>query len=234
VLASPRYSILPQPDDANCGPTCLHSVYGYYGDRVSLAEVMAEVEMNPTGGTLACQLGRHALRRGYRTTLYTYNLMIFDPTWFQGEGVDLSEKLRAQAQAKTDPRLTLATAGYLDYLRLGGQIRLEDLQESLLRRYLDRGVPLMAGLSATYLYRSAREVGETETTYDDVRGVPCGHFVVIFGMENGQAMVADPLEDNPLHGDHLYEVPVDRLLSAILLGIVTYDATLLAVEPAEA
>lgn len=232
MLAYPRYSILPQPDDASCGPTCLHSVYGYYGDRIGLDEVLAGVEMNPTGGTLACQLGRHALRRGYRATLYTYNLMIYDPTWF-APGVDLSEKLQAQARAKTDPRLSLATEGYLDYLRLGGRICFEDLDAALLERYLNRQVPLMAGLSATYLYRSAREVGETETSYDDIRGVPCGHFVVIFGIRQGQALVADPLADNPLHGDHLYEVPVDRLMASILLGIVTYDATLLVVEPKE-
>lgn len=190
--------------------------------------------MNPTGGTLACQLGRHALRRGYRTTLYTYNLMIFDPTWFE-PGVDLSKKLAQQMEHKPDPRLGLATRGYLDYLALGGQIRFEDLNEALLTRYLTRGVPMMAGLSATYLYRSAREVGETETAYDDVRGVPCGHFVIIYDLDSltKTAMVADPLEDNPLHGDHLYEVPVDRLLSSILLGIVTYDATLLVVEPKE-
>jgi hypothetical protein len=211
-------------------------VYGFYGDRIALDEVLSGVEMNPTGGTLACQLGRHALRRGYRATLYTYNLMIFDPTWFGG-AVDLSEKLRAQARTKTDVRLNLASEGYIDYLRLGGQILFEDLNSSLLRRYLDRGVPVMAGLSATYLYRSARETGETVTVYDDVAGVPCGHFVVIFGLDENEgergALVADPLADNPLHGDHLYRVPMDRLLSAILLGIVTYDATLLVVEPKE-
>lgn len=190
--------------------------------------------MNPTGGTLACQLGLHALRRGYTASLYTYNLMIFDPTWFVGV-VDLSEKLKAQARAKPDPRLNLATEGYLQYLRMGGRILFEDLNEALLRRYLDRHVPVMAGLSATYLYRSSRETGETEMAYDDIAGVPCGHFVVMFGFdaEERKVLVADPLADNPLNGDHLYQVPVDRLLSAILLGIVTYDATLLVVEPKE-
>jgi hypothetical protein len=190
--------------------------------------------MNPTGGTLACQLGRHALRRGYRATLYTYNLMMFDPTWFQ-DAVDLPAKLRAQARAKSDLRLSMATQGYLDYLDLGGQILFEDLNGKLLRRYLDRHVPVMAGLSATYLYRSARETGETVTAYDDVAGVPCGHFVVIFGFDEVErsALVADPLADNPIHTDQLYHVRIDRLLSAILLGIVTYDATLLVVEPKE-
>jgi hypothetical protein len=44
-------------------------------------------------------------------------------------------------------------------------------------------------------------------------------------------MVADPLQDNPLYGEHYYEVGVDRLVGAILLGILTYDANLLVIAP---
>jgi hypothetical protein len=190
--------------------------------------------MNPTGGTLACQLGRHALRRGYQASIYTYNLTMFDPTWF-AEGVDLTDKLVRQMEAKPDPRLILATQGYLDYLELGGQIWFEDLTEELLARFVERRLPIMAGLSATYLYRSSREVGDDETSYDDVRGVPCGHFVVLVELdfETREALVADPYEDNPIHGNHLYRVPINRLLSAILLGIVTYDANFLVISPPE-
>ena len=31
-------TILPQPDDTTCGPTCLHAVYGYYDDSIPLQE----------------------------------------------------------------------------------------------------------------------------------------------------------------------------------------------------
>lgn len=45
--------ILPQPDDTTCGPTCLQAVYNYYGDNVSVEEVIAGVRVLPEGGTLA-------------------------------------------------------------------------------------------------------------------------------------------------------------------------------------
>jgi hypothetical protein len=46
-------------------------------------------------------------------------------------------------------------------------------------------------------------------------------------------MVADPLHDNPGFGQQYYSVNVEHLISAIMLGIVTYDANLLMIEPAK-
>jgi hypothetical protein len=43
--------------------------------------------------------------------------------------------------------------------------------------------------------------------------------------------VADPLQDNPRYGSHYYTVGMQRLLGAILLGVLTYDANLLVLEP---
>ncbi len=43
--------------------------------------------------------------------------------------------------------------------------------------------------------------------------------------------VADPLADNPAMLDHKYTVPMSRLVAAIMLGVLTYDANLLIVKP---
>ena len=106
-------SILPQPDDTTCGPTCLHAVYNYYGDTVPLAEVIADTRMLDAGGTLAVFLACSALRRGYLSTIYTYNLQMFDPSWFSATDVNIAERLRLQAASKTDRKLQNATSGYL-------------------------------------------------------------------------------------------------------------------------
>ena len=68
---------------------------------------------------------------------------------------------------------------------------------------------------------------------DDIRGMPGGHFVVLHGYDHARRTVhvADPYGDNPLTGSSGYEAPMDRLMCAILLGIVTYDANLLILEP---
>jgi hypothetical protein len=226
--------ILSQPDDTTCGPTALHAVYRYYGDDVAIDEVIREVPMLEDGGTLAVMLGCHALARGFAATVFTYNLQMFDPTWFQNDvdNAALAQRLRAQADAKQDVKLQTATLAYLEFLRLGGQVRFQDLTGGMLRRFLARGRPILTGLSATYLYQKAREIGATNEA-DDVRGEPVGHFVVLSGYDkhNGTVTVADPYHSNPLSEGHYYQIAIDRVIASILLGVLTYDANLLLVRP---
>jgi len=223
--------IQPQPDDTTCGPTCLHAVYRYFGEEPSLAEVVDSVRVLEDGGTLGVFLASHALRRGYEAKIFTYNLQVFDPSWFSGDRSRLEDGLRRQLEHKRDPKLREATAAYLDFLARGGEIRLEDLNPALLRRYLKQGVPILTGLSATYLYRARREYQDEP---DDARGSPVGHFVVLCGYspETRQVRVADPYPtEGAPDGGHYYEVAIDRLVGAILLGIVTYDANLVVIRP---
>lgn len=227
-----RVEILPQPDDFTCGPTCLHALYRYFGDHMSLEQVIGEVSMLDSGGTLDVLLANHALKRGYTAKIFTYNVELFDPTWFGPAVVDLSERLRQQMEYKTNPKLRFATQAYLEYLERGGQIRFEELTTALIRKYLGRQIPILTGLSATYLYGSSREYGP-ECVPDDVRGRPAGHFVVLCGYDKDSrdVLVADPLKKNPVSGTNQYIISIDRVICAILLGIVTYDANLLIIEP---
>ena len=172
-----------------------------------------------------------ALRRGYRTKIYTYNLEVFDPSWFTGNK-DLAEKLRKQARKKRHrKRLQLMTDAYLEYLHLGGELRFEDLTPRLLTRQLRQGFPILTGLSSTYLYHDSREL--PDTTFDDVRGDPQGHFVVLTGYdkERREVHVADPLQTNPFHPAQQYTVPIYRAVGAIFLGVLTHDANMLIIKP---
>lgn len=226
-------SIAAQPDDTTCGPTCLHAVYRYYGDTVPLTQVIDEISPLEHGGTLDVFLACHALRRGYRAHIYPYNLYIFDPTWFELPVEALMERLQARARHHdADPKMQAAIRGYVEFLRLGGTLRFTDLTPKLIRGYLRRGVPVLTGLSATYLYRTMREIPET-CAEDDTRGEPTGHFVVLYGddKETRTVQVADPYSDNPLAESHYYSVPLERLIGAIFLGIMTFDANLLIIEP---
>jgi len=225
---------LPQPDETTCGPTCLHAVYAYWGDDEPLETVVSRMWRLQHGGTFAVFLGCDALRKGYRARIYTYNLTVFDPTWFTRPHVNIAEKLARQRAIKTDERLQHATEGYLEFLSLGGRLRLANLSQHLIRGILNCRLPILTGLSSTYLYRSARELGADDTP-DDVRGLPAGHFVVIAGWDHRRrrVLVVDPYQPNPYGSSHEYWISIDRVLAAILLGIVTHDANLLVVYPTQ-
>jgi hypothetical protein len=228
--------IQPQPDDFTCGPTCLHAIYRYWGDDVPLRRLIDEIARTPSGGTADVFLANHALARGYRATIFTYNLRIFDPTWFTRDDLDLRERLLAQSAVKSAQRpvFGLLTEAYVQFLDLGGSLRFVDLSPTVLRRWLRRGVPILTGLSSTYLYRQSREFGDDDHD-DDVRGEPQGHFVVLCGYRRARrtVLVADPFLRNPMRNDDdaPYEVSLDRVVGAILLGVLTHDANLLMIEP---
>lgn len=222
----------PQPTDTSCGPTCLHAIYAYWGEDVPVERIVGEIPELETGGTLAVQLGIHALRRGYRARLFTYNLRIFDPTWFDLPPEKLRAKLATQVRVRTSPKRRLAARYLAQFHDLGGELRFDELTGGLLRRYLRRGQPILTGLSATYLYAEPREIPETNQP-DDVRGEPSGHFVILSGYDSARRVVfvADPLETNPISPERHYPVGIERLINAILLGVLTYDAHLLLITP---
>jgi hypothetical protein len=235
--------VRPQPDVFSCGPTALHAVYRYYGEALKLEQVIVEAQMLEEGGTLAVLLACDALRRGYHAVLYSFNLRLLDPTWFSAgrPAVNVAAKLRAQSQVKRDKKRRLASSAYAEFLQLGGDLRMQDVTPQLLEGYFAAGRPILAGVSATYLYGCSRELDDGD--YDDLRGEPSGHFVVLTGSRPDEVQVADPWHPevsdvrqsvSPLREDVLgryYWVPMRRLLHAILLGVLTYDGNLLVIEP---
>jgi hypothetical protein len=213
------FDIKAQPDEVTCGPTCLHALYQYYHDTIALKEVVNGVKHLKTGGTLAVMLGNHALKRGYKAHIYTYNLKMI-------------QNLKRQMQYKFNSRkLHVASKAYIKFLEAGGKILNSELDDKLIKSYLRRQVPILTGLSATYLYGTEREISSTNK-YDSIKGEPVGHFVVINGYDEPTDTVylADPMNPNPLKSQY-YSVNFDRLINSIMLGIVTYDANLLIIEP---
>ena len=179
-------TIHTQPDDESCGPTSLHAIYRYYGWDIELEQVVKSVDRSHSGGTLAPMLGKHALQNGYDAIIYINNLDVFDPTWFgleQGAACEktLATKLIAQMDHKHNRAIVQASKAYLEYLALGGEIRFDTLSVQLLNDFFLKQIPILTGLSATYLYRSSRErfSKHGEAIYDDIRGCTLRPFCCI-------------------------------------------------------
>ena len=228
-----------QPNDSTCGATCLHAIYRYYGLDISHNEVISSVKKSLSGGTLATLLGTHALKQGFNVTVYTNNLYVVDPSWFDLDGSGVPElicsKLEEQLKYKHNKDLVNITEACLGYFKLGGQMRFQTLTKELLDGFFTNNTPIMTGLSATYLYRCLREfyTDKGVSVYDDVRGGPCGHFVILCGYDNSRkhVVVADPHKENPLAHNNYYYVDINRLINAIMLGVITSDGTLVIIEP---
>lgn len=234
-----KLSIETQPTDTTCGPTCLKAIYDFYEEAVILPQLIREIPSLETGGTLEAFLGMHALDRGFAARMYTYNLKVFDPTWFFPEplpGEVLIDKLQKQVQIKKSKKLEIACFAYIEYLKRGGEIFMEDLSHTLILKYLKKGVPILTGLSSTYLYKSAREyVDQNRQVIDDVRGYPEGHFVVLenYDPDTHLVSVMDPWPLNPYSENQRYDLSKNHLMTSIMLGVLTYDANLMIITRKE-
>lgn len=222
----------PQPTETTCGPTCLHGIYQHFGDPSVHEDVIREMPTTAGGGTLGVCLGLHALSRGYDVTIYTHNLNVFDPSWFYLDKMKMADKLLAQSAAKPhDIKTVEASNFYAEFLRLNGSIRFKELSPSFLHSLLLENGPMICGLSATYLYKINREINETGE-YDDVKGYPQGHFVVLTGISGdfSQVEITDPLQPNPMTSKQKYRVGTQHFLNSLLIGVITYDANVVVLK----
>lgn len=228
---SERFWVERQPTPTSCGPTCLHAIYRWFGQDVPLDALIPAIPALNEGGTLAIHMGVDALARGYQTDFYSCNLRVLDPSWFPGSAAKLIEKLSQSKKLRRSRKERFELEALETYVRNGGNLIMEALTRALLRKHLLLGRPILTGLSATFLYWEAREVPETGKP-DDLGGKPEGHFVVLHGYDSPTKMVTvhDPYPQAPFPGDHCYVVHIDRLINAILLGVLTHDANILVIH----
>lgn len=222
-----------QPDDTSCGPTCLHMVAAFHGIDLALPELIDTIPRTPSGGVHAVNIGVLALQHGLRAALYPLGLRVFDPTWRGLSRAALRLRLRQRGRRFAGTDHAALVALWDRFLALGGQVRPGELTADLLADALDRGHPLISGLSATWLYRHPRERPD-DNQPDAVGGEGVGHFVVVSGYTGGgrSFRVEDPSPDAPFGRDGTYLAPAPRLQHAILLGDATHDAVLLELWPA--
>jgi hypothetical protein len=218
-----------QPDDESCGVTCLQAIYRYYGHPVAMDALKKEVVHWQTGGTVGVNLGRHALAHGFTAEIYTYNIKIFDPTWRQLAQEELAAKLRLRRKKIRSSREKKIIGFYLEFLREGGKVRFDDLDENLIQRQFNVRRPVICGLSSTYLYQSMRELPDNQES--DLLGHPVGHFVVVSGYDPGtrEVKIHDPLRRTSISDTGTYSLPFQKFSNALMLGILTYDANLLVI-----
>ena len=222
-------SVSTQPDDESCGITCLQAIYDYYGEETTFARLQSEIEHWHTGGTVSVNLARHALTHGYSAEIYTYNIKIFDPTWKHLPSKDLANKLKLRQKKSRSKKQKKIIGFYQDFIRKGGSVKFDDLDEALLDRLFAKRRPIICGLSATYLYQNMRETPANEE--NDIVGHPVGHFVVVseWDAKTRHVTIHDPLRKNAISQTGTYRLPFTKFTNAVMLGILTYDENLLVI-----
>jgi hypothetical protein len=208
-------------------PDLLAQVYRFLGYERAVDEVISDTRRNADGGTLGVYLGISALRNGFRPTIYTYNLRIFDPTWRRLSPPEISGKLRERRRFVRSRRLKRAIAAYVEYLGMGCRVPVFRARCGFLVGLLQTGHPILTGFerNVPLWVRSRTQRGVRRRFAASPRGISssCAGYYP----RSDRFVVRDPSSNIPFSRNGKYTVEARRLIAAILLGDVTYDANLL-------
>lgn len=224
-----------QPDDSSCGPTSLYSVYKFFGLDVTLETVIKELDgYDPAIGSYDAILGIDALKRGFDAIITPFNLNVFDWSWF-GLNMDaLRIKLDRLASVGLSETVRKLASLYVEFIDRGGRIvfQYNPEQAFFTANYYTGVVPLICGLSSTWIHQSKRENPDTGE-YDEY-GRMMGHYVVLGGWEWGlnpvRTTVYDPYGSRTLFRSNKYILEYDQLLTAMMLGTNTHEGNLLRIS----
>jgi hypothetical protein len=174
-----------------CGPSSLQQVMAYYGKKMKLGDIIKDIPMFMDGTYLA-YLAKYAMEAGFKPLIITYNVDIFDPTWFRLSRKSLIKKLRSRSRIrKLDINIRRGCKSYVDYLESGGKLSFNFTTTEIIKKYLKKKRPIIVRLSSTILHDRKR-LDLNKDKRDDISGSPGFHFVVVSGYKNGKFLIVDP------------------------------------------
>lgn len=206
----------------NCGPNSLAQLLSFYDDNTTPDELVAQTNMLKNLGTYDANLGVTTIKLGYKTKITPHNLYTFDPNWYKFSKKKLISKLEKELPKTKKKDLRHNIKGFIEFLKLGGEIDFQPISKDLLIKKL-RKYPVLIGLSSTYLYRHDNERTGPKCRF--------GHFVIVNGYDpsSDKFFITDPWHSIPLSKTGRYKVKSDELIAAIYLGEATYDCTILEI-----
>jgi len=222
---------------SSCGHSSLLQVLAYYGTNLELKEVVKEISNCEVDelklGASECELGMFAIKRGFKSTVVSLDVRRFDATWFELSSEELKKKLelRSEFLHKLSPEdikegqgtqyLDNVTKYYSEYLEKEGKVKFLPISKELIKKYIDNKIPVIALVSSQLYFKKARKYnGE----FDDIKGKPTGHWIVVSGYDENNFIITDPADD--LEKDGNVKMEQNYLISSIN----TYGPVMLIIE----
>ncbi len=199
----------------SCVPACLQQLFDYYHKQISQAEILCSLD-RPERGMSIPRAGLFLQESGLDPLFITNNINIFDPAWFRLGNVMLIKNLKKRRKFLDKYSQSLVD-DYLKYLNNGGKIRFKTISPDLLVQYLSKGIPIMAELASTFIYKKSKSTKPGK--FDDgIKGDIEGHCVIISGFDinKHKFKIVDPdSKNNPFSKKGIYWVKEEDLIASI-------------------
>ena len=190
-----------QQQSKTCGLACLRMIFSNFSDYISEKELVKQVKVH-SFGIFSTDLAIIALKKGYKTTLYTFNLPLFSKYNIEF-GTLVNLKLIRKISPK--PSSKKAYDSIKNYLKYGGVLYYDYPRLELLEKYLDQEWPCLISFNTA-------STGKYYKKWDN------GHYNVVHGIDKHHVNILDPdpWEENRFD----FKVPKDIFLVSWIVNSV--------------
>lgn len=215
-----------------CALECLASVITYFDKKETKSK-----DLSNQIGTVDWKwrnwdylVATLALKKGFKSKIYTRSTQVFDPSWFSFSKERLIKKLEnyqknisliLNSNKKVynefyfwrHPRYEISEiTAAINFLKNGGEIVFHKIEDSVIKKYIDKKIPVFFVHNSTLLHNNKRK-GENGIG-DDFLGHHWGHVSLIIGYNNNNYFIADPNE--LLKNKHYYSKNKEDVLESII------------------
>ncbi|MBD3280341.1 hypothetical protein GF389_02360 [Candidatus Dojkabacteria bacterium] len=199
-----------------CGPLCLVNIFENLGDKALVEDIMEDLGVTENEITYLPQLALYAHKNNLKIKYLQSNPREISPNWKGLESDKYLETLKKFQEEMDKESIWKKNLKFLiEYIEAGGEIEVDDLSREKISQYLAEGYVVLAAVEQTWLWGKRKVKGKIE--YDDLKGKPSGHFVVIYKEDGDDFLVSDPYPTGLEGKEGLYRVSKDTMLVSILV-----------------
>lgn len=207
-----------------CGPISVYTIHQFFGTTITTAEILKDLGVSTKTSTFPSQLAQHLRSFPYDVQLLTSCSYLVSPHWIGKSSLFIAEELQQWLVHHKRSPWRKGAQFLRDYLASGGMIKIINLTTHILDEYLEGGYLILACLEESWLWGRRKIVGKA--FFDDVKGSPRGHFVVLFDGNDHEYAISDPFPTGLPGRSGNYFVSKDTVMISILL----WGATVVAVK----
>lgn len=219
---------LYQPTNTTCGYAALAMLLSFYGKKVTVDDLLHDVRQ-PTDeegvpvGSITTELVTWCLKQGLKSALYSFDCEMLDLSWQHASQQEILRKIESCISSRDVLGLGSKYAnryllGYANMMKAGGKLTIAPHVTTKLINGLLRKAPVYANVCSDTLDNLGRTkvVGLRKFEEDDVNGSTHTHSIVIYGINRGSYLIADPWRG-------LREINPETLLCSITMAQIECD-----------
>jgi len=224
---------------SECMQTAATQLLTFFDPTVQLDDVINAVplyiENGEKIGTSPGHLAAYFAQQGYKTTVYTFDVELFDCSWNDLTPAEVITQIKKRAEYIPSNSWLAAYKhvlidGWELFVKSGGNFALPILSVELLYNLLAND-PYLLMLNSTYLNHQAKsryDKPSDKMIPDSLKGRSTTHTVVCAGYKDNKFLIVDP--DPPKGINHHRWITQDHLIASIMSAQTESDNMLITIE----